>query len=216
MENEKQTTKQTNKQPETLLLIQSELKVPKGNYNGFGKFKYRSASDILEALKPLLLKHNVILTLTDEIVMIGTKIFLKATAKLGDHVSYGFAETDAHKGMSAEQTTGTASSYARKYALNGLFLIDETESDPDAVHQQDKNKAPIDAPAPAQPQTPLIPAKKQLFKFINMQTGELSKEWINVVSALESGKADIEKVKSVYIIPVHQQSELASITVKKS
>jgi len=87
MENEKQTTKQTNKQPETLLLIQSELKVPKGNYNGFGKFKYRSASDILEALKPLLLKHNVILTLTDEIVMIGTKIFLKATAKLGDHVS---------------------------------------------------------------------------------------------------------------------------------
>lgn len=210
MANEKQTTKQ----PETLLLIQSELKVPKGNYNQFGKFKYRSASDILEALKPLLLKHNVILTLTDEIVMIGTKIFLKATAKLGDHVSYGFAETDAHKGMSAEQTTGTASSYARKYALNGLFLIDETESDPDAVHQQDKNKAPIDAPA--QPQTPLIPAKKQLFKFTNMQTGELSKEWTNVVSALESGKADIEKVKSVYVIPVHQQSELASITVKKS
>lgn len=125
---------------ENLVKIQNELKVPKGNFNSFGKYKYRSCEDILEAVKPLLLKYNCNLILTDEIVLIGTKIFLQSTAKLKDstseEISKGFAETSEHKGMSAEQTTGTASSYARKYALNGLFLIDETESDPDS---QNKN-----------------------------------------------------------------------------
>lgn len=120
---------------ENLVKIQNELKVPKGNFNSFGKYKYRSCEDILEAVKPLLLKYNCNLTLTDELVQLGTKIFLKSTAKLKDSTSEemanGFAETSEHKGMSAEQTTGTASSYARKYALNGLFLIDETEQDPD-------------------------------------------------------------------------------------
>ena len=114
-----------------LVKIQNELKVPKTNVNAFGKYKYRSAEDILEALKPILLRYNATLTLSDEIVAIGTKVFLKATAKLNDTTCYGYAELAEHKGMSAEQTTGTASSYARKYALNGLFLIDETEADAD-------------------------------------------------------------------------------------
>lgn len=116
---------------ENLIKIQNELKVPKGNFNIFGKYKYRSAEDILEAIKPILLKYNAALTLSDEIVLIGTKVFLKATAKLNETFCYGYAELAEHKGMSAEQATGTASSYARKYALNGLFLIDETEQDAD-------------------------------------------------------------------------------------
>jgi hypothetical protein len=125
-----------------LVKIQNELKVPKTNVNAFGKYKYRSAEDILEAVKPILLRYNATLTLSDEIVAIGTKVFLKATAKINDTICYGYAETSEHKGMSAEQATGTASSYARKYALNGLFLIDETESDADSQKQfEQKNES---------------------------------------------------------------------------
>ena len=129
--------------PENILVkIQNELKVPKTNVNAFGKYKYRSAEDILEAVKPILLRYNATLTLSDEIVAIGTKVFLKATAKINDTICYGYAETSEHKGMSAEQATGTASSYARKYALNGLFLIDETESDADSQKQpEQKNES---------------------------------------------------------------------------
>ena len=118
-----------------LIKIQNELKVPKGNLNKFGNYKYRSAEDILEAVKPILFKHGALLTLTDSIEAIGSKLFLKATASLwvGEANVFvnGFAELAEHKGMSAEQATGTASSYSRKYALNGLFLIDETEQDAD-------------------------------------------------------------------------------------
>lgn len=122
---------------ETLIKVQNELKVPKGNFNSFGKYKYRSAEDILEAVKPLLVKHNATLIISDEVLSIGNKIFVKATADFSTTIDEktftvcGYAETSEHKGMSSEQTTGTASSYARKYALNGLFLIDETEADAD-------------------------------------------------------------------------------------
>jgi hypothetical protein len=119
-----------------LVKIQTELKVPKGNFNSFGKYKYRSCEDILEAVKPILNKYNATFSLTDEVVLIGTKLFVKSTASIHigeDHQwTCGFAELAEHKGMSAEQATGTASSYARKYALNGLFLIDETEADADS------------------------------------------------------------------------------------
>jgi hypothetical protein len=121
---------------ENLIKIQNELKVPKGNLNKFGNYKYRSAEDILEAVKPILLKYNALLTLSDEIILVGSKVFLKATAKLNETICYGYAELAEHKGMSAEQATGTASSYARKYALNGLFLIDETEADADSQKPQ--------------------------------------------------------------------------------
>ena len=127
---------------ENLVKIQNELKVPKGNFNSFGKYKYRSSEDILEAVKPILLKYNATLTLSDEIILVGSKVFLKATAKLNETICYGYAETSEHKGMSAEQTTGTASSYARKYALNGLFLIDETESDADSQKPTSKVEQP--------------------------------------------------------------------------
>ncbi len=127
---------------ENLVKIQNELKVPKGNLNKFGNYKYRSAEDILEAIKPILLKYNATLTLSDEIILVGSKVFLKATASIWvgelNQWTCGYAELAEHKGMSAEQATGTASSYARKYALNGLFLIDETESDADSQKPADK------------------------------------------------------------------------------
>ena len=127
---------------ENLVKIQNELKVPKGNVNKFGNYKYRSAEDILEAVKPILKTYNALLMLSDKIVPIGNKVFLKATAtiKIGDKIeqTFGYAELSEHKGMSSEQATGTASSYARKYALNGLFLIDETEADADSQKPQPK------------------------------------------------------------------------------
>lgn len=128
-----------------LTLIQSELKVPKGNVNNFGNYNYRSAEDILESVKPLLLKYECVLDLSDKVKPIGDKLFLIATATLFDGESIkkvkGYAELGPHKGMTTEQCTGTASSYARKYALNGLFLIDETSQDPD--HVQNKKLPPI-------------------------------------------------------------------------
>jgi hypothetical protein len=130
----------------TLLKIQNELKVPKGNFNSFGKYKYRSAEDILEAVKPILLSNDATVILSDEVVEVGGKVFVKATAYFySENEEFkvcGYAETSEHKGMSSEQTTGTASSYARKYALNGLFLIDETQADPDNETVKPKEVAP--------------------------------------------------------------------------
>lgn len=115
-----------------LIKIQSELKAPKGQYNSFGKYKYRSAEDILEAVKPLCVKHGVLLTLTDNIELIGERYYIKATARVTDETKSvevtAFAREDLDKkGMDGSQITGTASSYARKYALNGLFCIDDTK-----------------------------------------------------------------------------------------
>lgn len=115
-----------------LLSIQSELKCNKSQYNSFGKYKYRSCEDILEAAKPLLDKYGCVLTITDDIVDVGGRVYVKATATLraGEqcYTNSAFArEPDEKKGMDSSQITGTASSYARKYCLNGLFLIDDTK-----------------------------------------------------------------------------------------
>ena len=112
--------------------IQNELKVPKNRFNSFGEYKYRSCEDILEAVKPLLAKHGATLTLKDEIVEVGGRVYVKAVAILryGDdaEVVTAFArEAEEKKKLDVSQITGTASSYARKYALNGLFLIDDTK-----------------------------------------------------------------------------------------
>lgn len=115
-----------------LTQIQSELKAPKNQRNNFGNYNYRSCEDILEALKPILKEHNADLILSDEVVEVGGRIYIKATAnfKAGDEtaIGTGFArEAETKKGMDESQITGTASSYARKYALNGLFLIDDSK-----------------------------------------------------------------------------------------
>ena len=121
---------------EKLLNIQSELKAPKNQTNKFGGYNYRSCEDILEAVKPLLLKYKTTLTIEDNIELVGEHLFMKSTTILQDVESesvltnVAFAEMSEHKGMSSEQSTGTASSYCRKYCLNGLFLIDDTK-DPD-------------------------------------------------------------------------------------
>lgn len=127
---------------EALTKIQALLKAPKNQYNKFGGYKYRSCEDILEALKPLLVAHKATLTISDDIVMVADRIYVKATAtiKVGDEVESvtAFArEPLEKKGIDASQITGTASSYARKYALNGLFLIDDAkDADTDEYHEQ--------------------------------------------------------------------------------
>lgn len=132
---------------EKLLAVQAELKAPKGQYNSFGKYKYRSCEDILEAVKPLLAKNGATLRIADEIILIGERFYIKATAtfadiKTGEAVTNtAFArEEETKKGMDGSQITGTASSYARKYCLNGLFLIDDTkDADTDAYKIQQDN-----------------------------------------------------------------------------
>lgn len=127
--------------------IQSELKAPKNQRNSFGNYNYRSAEDILEAVKPLLVNNDCTLTLSDEVVEIGGRIYVKATATFNDgqadKVVTAYArEAETKKGMDESQITGTASSYARKYALNGLFLIDDTKDADTDEYQKQVNKKP--------------------------------------------------------------------------
>ena len=128
---------------ERVVLAQNELKAPKGQMNRFGGYAYRSAEDILEAVKPINLKHELLLNLRDEIIEVGGRIYVKAIATLHDVHSdlkievQAFArEAEAKKGMDDSQITGSASSYARKYALNGLYLIDDTK-DADSNEQKE-------------------------------------------------------------------------------
>jgi len=141
---------------EKLLTIQQKLKAHKGQFNSFGNYKYRSCEDILEAIKPLLAETGTIILLTDQIVLVGDWHYVKATVAL--HGADDFIETTAFarepevkKGMDASQITGTASSYARKYALNGLFCIDDTK-DSDATNkgENDEQRKPAAYKAPAE------------------------------------------------------------------
>lgn len=150
-----------------LISIQSELKAPKTQYNKFGGYKYRKAEDILEAVKPLLEKQKCTLIITDDIVMVGSRIYVKATATIknekGEYeTSTGWArEEETKKGMDGSQITGASSSYARKYALNGLLAIDDnadSDTTNDGQHQaaQQQANTPTKAAQPTaqQPATP--------------------------------------------------------------
>lgn len=117
-----------------LIEIQQKLKAPKGQYNSFGNYKYRNCEDILEAVKPLLAARDLFITLNDEVEYIGTRFYVRATATIYDKEGKKIASTSAYareeetkKGMDGSQITGASSSYARKYALNGLFAIDDTK-----------------------------------------------------------------------------------------
>lgn len=136
-----------------LIEIQAELKAPKSQFNKFGGYNYRNCEDILEAVKPLCAKHEIVPLLSDEIVMIGDRFYIKATAKVTDGkdeiATTAFArESKDKKGMDESQITGSASSYARKYALNGLFCIDDTK-DADFMDNSQSNKQ--QQPKPQQP-----------------------------------------------------------------
>lgn len=129
-----------------LIEIQKELKAPKGQYNSFGKYKYRSAEDILEAVKPLLHKHGCQLTISDEIVLIGDRYYVKATATItnGEESvqTTAYAREDFEKkGVDSSQLSGATSSYARKYCLGGLFLLDDSkDADTEEYANQQKGK----------------------------------------------------------------------------
>ncbi len=119
---------------EKLLSIQTELKAPKSQHNSFGKYNYRNCEDILEAVKPLCAKYKAVSVMGDEVIQIGERYYIKSTARLIDLESEGVVENTAYareeaekKGMDGSQVTGASSSYARKYALNGLFAIDDTK-----------------------------------------------------------------------------------------
>lgn len=129
-----------------LIQIQQKLKAPKGQFNSFGKYKYRSCENILEAVKPLLKETNCILLCNDELIQIGDRYYVKATATItnseGQQISTNSyaREEENKKGMDGSQITGTSSSYARKYALNGLFCIDDTKDSDTTNDHQTKEK----------------------------------------------------------------------------
>lgn len=159
---------------EKLLRVQVELKAPKGQYNSFGKYKYRSCEDILTAVKPLLEKVKATITISDELVLVGDRFYIKATASfidtdtnLGTTIeNTAFAREDENKkGIDGSQITGTASSYARKYALNGLLLIDDTkDTDTDENHNERKAKAEKAEKEPAEDRTgqPAYPSRDEM------------------------------------------------------
>jgi len=147
-----------------LIKIQSELKVPKNQYNSFGKYKYRNAEDILEAVKPLLARENLLMLISDEPINIGDRIYIMSTVTISNGENKVTTQALAReplvqKGMNDSQITGSASSYARKYALNGMFCIDDTK-DADSINNT-KEPTPIKS------------------KSTSMEKNEDEKEWLN-------------------------------------
>lgn len=176
-----------------LISIQQELKAPKGQYNSFGKYHYRSCEDILEAVKPILGKHSCILLLSDEIVFIEGRHYLKATATIfnseGTRVAVSALAREPldKKGMDDSQITGMASSYARKYALNGLFCIDDTKDADTMDNTQSKSQTtpkPLSAPKSDKPM---------------MHQGH--QNWSALLQSILDGKATLEQYKKKYFFP---------------
>jgi hypothetical protein len=176
--------------------IQHRLKAPKGQYNSFGKYKYRSCEDILEAVKPILNEVGCTLTLSDDVVLIGDRFYIKATAHLKgedtNEVVVAYArEENEKKGMDGSQITGTASSYARKYALNGLFCIDDTkDADTDEYANQTAKKQ---APAPTQTPAPEKKKEKQVFDSSHPH-------WQTILDKMVAGKGSLKELQQHYII----------------
>ena len=183
--------------------IQHRLKAPKGQYNSFGKYKFRSCEDILEAVKPILNEVGCTLTLSDEIILIGDRFYVKATAQLRgadtNEVAVAYArEEDEKKGMDGSQITGTASSYARKYALNGLFCIDDTkDADTDEYANQTAKKT---TPAPAQTTAP-APKSKPVFDLNHPN-------WQKALDKMVAGKGSIAELQKVYTIPAYAEEAI--------
>lgn len=168
-----------------LIEVQKKLKAPKNQYNSFGKYKYRSAEDILEAVKPLNAEQGLLLTLTDEPILIGDRHYIKATARITDgkesHEVTAYArESVSKKGMDDSQITGTASSYARKYALNGLYLIDDTK-DADTDEYANQN---------------------------NQQTNKATDKQLDLVTNLIRKKSDDNKVRNEIFVKMIQELKL--------
>ena len=199
----------------TLQSIQQSLVAPKGQYNSFGKYSYRSAEDILEALKPILQEHDAVLILQDGIVQIGDRYYVEATATLyavGETIgTTAYArEDDSKKGMDGSQVTGAASSYARKYALNGLFMIDDNKDpDTDEYHNQNNQESSKQQkPGGQKEQTAKASSKSNGAKTITgAQAKSLRTEIKNIAEATGSpvvaigtwfvGKMGVEKIEQI-------------------
>lgn len=191
-----------------LAKIQQELKAPKNQYNKFGNYKYRNCEDILEALKPLL--GECVLTISDEVVQIGDRYYVKARAEFADDgkvtiSSIAYArESEDKKGMDSAQITGAASSYARKYALNGLFAIDDTQ-DADS-----KDNETVKKELPTQQRTSIFISEKQI-KMIYALAGSLKISEEDLHSELER-RYNVESVKE---LTKTQASEVIEAMQKK-
>ena len=178
---------------EKLLAIQTKLKAPKGQYNSFGKYSYRSAEDILEAVKPLNAEQGVLLTITDEIKEIGGRVYVVATATVSDgtdelKVSAFAREPENKKGMDESQITGATSSYARKYALNGLYAIDDNKDADTDEHKQQQENAPKKQPAQKQQQKQQQQQKKG---FTEQELHELVEKYVRNIEALGVDRAKL-------------------------
>ena len=181
--------------------IQQELKAPKNQYNSFGKYKYRSCEDIIEAAKPVLAKFKAYLLLTDDIVQLGSRFYVKATATVKgegwSESATAFArEAESRKGMDESQITGSASSYARKYALSGLFGLDDTK-DADTMdnrEQEKSKKVSLD-------ENSMLSDKK----FIRMaQTMEELDDAIAAIKA-KRGEDTFKSMRSQYVVAYNQR-----------
>ena len=192
-----------------LVEVQNKLKAPKSQFNSFGKYNYRNAEDILEAVKPILKEVGAVVILKDEIVLIGDRYYLKTKAQFIDAEEGEIIEVEAiareaeeKKGMDAAQVTGATSSYARKYALNGLFLIDDTkDNDHDTLYKTDlKNDKFVS----------LDPIIKELKK----EEQKISEKQIdNIVELMEKTKSDLKgflgyfKIKEIPEMTAKQAAE---------
>lgn len=180
---------------ERLLRIQQELKAPKAQFNAFAKYKYRSCEDILEALKPILAKNNCVIILNDKIISLANRVYVEATATLygvdGKAIASASAsarEEEFQKGKDASQITGSASSYARKYALNGLFGIDDTK---DADTMDNRQQAAPQAQAPVADK--LVVARVKKCKTHK----ELNALWHKLQEEMGDNFADVKQVYTV-------------------
>lgn len=191
-----------------LLAIQAELKAPKGQYNSFGKYSYRSCEDILEAVKPLCKAHNALVMISDELEYINGRFYVKAVATFADaetgenvYVSACAREPESKKGMDDCQITGTASSYARKYALNGLFCIDDTkDADTDAYGRQTGKGSTKNQPD-NQPDKPTPPAPPPaVVKCKDCEKPITDVTWAN--GSKTSAKTMVNKTVQKYGVPL--------------
>jgi hypothetical protein len=203
--------------------IQNELKCEKSHYNAFGKYKYRSCEDILEAVKPLLKKHDCTLTITDEVKEVGGLTFIEATATITEihgqpnATSLEYISVSAQagidpnrKGMDIAQSFGSSSSYARKYALNGLFLIDDTK-DADATNDHGKTQETKPQQAPVKPQPkPTVAKSATVPKAERIIVTEGDENFLKIVKGVSTGKATLQQALDKFNI-----SEVVEASLKE-
>jgi ERF superfamily len=179
-----------------LVAIQQKLKVPKNNLNNFGGYKYRSCEDIIEAAKPLCGELGLTLHLSDEVIQVGNRIYVKATACIKDNgntldCATGYArEEETKKGMDASQITGAASSYARKYALNGLLGIDDAKDADSNEHHHENGHS--ESPAPVKKQAPQPTEEKKSYSGKEDNRPWLTeKMWRQALDKINGGSIDV-------------------------